>query len=198
VLQKIKHWPEQHLDQTKPDSKIGRAITYTLGNWDQRSGYVKDGKLEIDNNLAENKIRLLALGRKNFLFSGNHTAAQNAAMMYSFMGTCKANDVNPSKWLEAALEKLAYCASQDDYGELLRQNFMEVWLVGWVPNKGQIRPLVIAQIGGHKEIQFKVIPKNSHLAVVMNLKVIGVGIHSSIIVADQNPNTLSGCKSCAA
>jgi transposase len=74
----------------------------------------------------------LALGRKNFLFSGNHAAAQNAAMMNSFMATCKANDVNPSQWLEAALEKLPYCKSQDDYSRLLPQNFMEVWLVGWI------------------------------------------------------------------
>jgi hypothetical protein len=76
---------------------------------------------------------VLALGRKNFLFSGNHAAAQNAAMLYSFMGTCKANDVNPShQWLEVVLENLSYCKSQDDYSGLLRQNFMEVWLVGWI------------------------------------------------------------------
>jgi hypothetical protein len=68
--------------------------------------------------LAENKIRLLALGRKSFLFSGNHAAVQHAAMMYSFMGTCKANDVNPSQWLEVALEKLPHCTSQDDYRNL--------------------------------------------------------------------------------
>jgi transposase len=126
VWEKVKRWLEQHIYQTTPDSKIGRAIKYTLGNWNELSGYVKDGKLEIDNNLAENKICLLALGRKNFLFSGNHAAAQNAAMMYSFMGTCKANDVNPSKWLEGVLEKLPYCKSQDDYSRLLPQNFIEV------------------------------------------------------------------------
>jgi hypothetical protein len=54
--------------------------------------------------LSGKKIRLLALGRKNFLFSGNHAAAQNAAMLYSFMGTCKANDVNPSQGLKAVME----------------------------------------------------------------------------------------------
>jgi hypothetical protein len=76
----------------------------------------------------------LALGRKSFLFSGNHAAAQNTAILYSFMGTCKANEVNPGhQWLEVALEKLSYCTSQDDYSGLLRQNFMEVWLVGWIP-----------------------------------------------------------------
>jgi hypothetical protein len=78
----------------------------------------------------------LALGRKNFLFSGNHATAQNAAMMHSFMGTCHANDVNPSKWLEAVLEKLPYCKSQDDYSRLLRQNFIEVQLPGWIQTDG--------------------------------------------------------------
>jgi transposase len=105
--------------------RSGIAINHTRQQ-NRKSHKVYLGKLEIDNNLAENKIRLLALGRKNFLFSGNHAAAQNAAMMHSFMGTCKANDINPRKWLEAALEKLPYCKSQDDYSRLLPQNFREV------------------------------------------------------------------------
>lgn len=51
--------------------------------------------LEPDNNLIENKIRPLALGRKNYLFAGSHEAAQRIAMMYTFLGTCAANEVNP-------------------------------------------------------------------------------------------------------
>jgi len=126
VLEQIKLWLDEQVYQTTPDSKIGKAIGYMLGHWNKLSGYVKHGKLEIDNNLAENKIRLLALGRKNFLFSGNHNAAQNAAMMYSFLGTCKANQVNPNQWLELAIQQLPYCKSTEDYSRLLPQNFMEV------------------------------------------------------------------------
>ena len=81
--------------------------------------------IEIDNNLVENKIRLLALGRKNYLFSGNHNAAQNAAMMYSFLGTCKAHNINPLKWLPYAISELPYCKTREDYLKLLPNNFTQ-------------------------------------------------------------------------
>ena len=74
---------------------------------------MEDGRLELDNNLIENKIRPLALGRKNYLFAGSHSlsrfigkAAQRIAMMYTFPGTCAANDVNPFEWLKTTLEKI--------------------------------------------------------------------------------------------
>ena len=62
--------------------------------------------VELDNNLIENKIRPLALGRKNYLFAGSHDAAQRIAMMYSFFGSCKAHDINPYEWLKGILEKI--------------------------------------------------------------------------------------------
>jgi len=57
--------------------------------------YLEDGSLEIDNNLAENAIHAIALGRKNYLFAGSNRGAERAAMIYSFFATCKKNDVNP-------------------------------------------------------------------------------------------------------
>jgi len=62
--------------------------------------------LETDNNLAENAIRPIALGRKNYLFAGSERGAQRAAMFYSFFGTCKKNDINPFEWLKTTLEKI--------------------------------------------------------------------------------------------
>ena len=62
--------------------------------------------LEIDNNLVENAIRPTVLGRKNYLFSGSHEGAERSAMIYSFIGSCKMNDVNPEKWLSDILIKL--------------------------------------------------------------------------------------------
>lgn len=125
ILQEMKEWLDENINLVTPDSKIGKAIQYMVGQWAKLSCYANNGLVEIDNNLVENKIRLLALGRKNFMFSGNHTAAQNAAMMYSFMGTCKANDINPAKWLPYAIEKLPYCKTQEDYSKLLPQNFVD-------------------------------------------------------------------------
>ncbi len=65
------------------------------------------GNVEMDNNLIENKIRPLALGRKNYMFAGSHDGANRLAMMYSFMATCKANGINPYEWLKETLEQIA-------------------------------------------------------------------------------------------
>ena len=72
-----------------PKSAIGKAITYTVDRWDKLSAYLYDGSLEIDNNLVENAIRPLALGRKNYLFAGSHEAAKRAACIYSFFAMCR-------------------------------------------------------------------------------------------------------------
>jgi hypothetical protein len=83
--------------------------------------YLHDGSLEIDNNLTENAIRPVALGRKNYLFAGSARGAERAAMFYSFFGTCKKNNVNPFDWLKRVLEDIpTYKVSK--LHELLPQN----------------------------------------------------------------------------
>lgn len=82
-----------------PKSAIGKAIVYTLDRWDKLSAYLHDGSVEIDNNLVENAIRPLALGRKNYLFAGSHDAAKRAASIYSFFAMCRKEEVNPFEWL---------------------------------------------------------------------------------------------------
>ncbi len=106
VLQSLHDWLKENLRQVLPKSLIGEAIAYSLGRWGKLSIYATDGKLEIDNNLVENVIRPVALGRKNYLFAGSHEAAQRSAMLYSFMGTCKLRDVEPLQWLKTTLTKL--------------------------------------------------------------------------------------------
>ncbi len=61
----------------------------------------------MDNNLIENSIRPLALGRKNYLFAGSHAGAQRAAMLYSFFASCKRLGVDPRNWLRDVLERIA-------------------------------------------------------------------------------------------
>lgn len=95
VLDKMEAWLRKHLIQVPPKSALGMAIAYTLNLWPRLIRYIDDGRFQIDNNLIENSIRPLALGRKNYLFAGSHDAAQNAAMMYSFLATCKINNVEP-------------------------------------------------------------------------------------------------------
>jgi hypothetical protein len=68
--------------------------------------YVLDGKYNIDNNGAENGVRSLALGRKNYMFCGNNESAERTAIIYSLLGTCKLAGVNPTEWLTDVLNRL--------------------------------------------------------------------------------------------
>ena len=80
---------------------------------------------QIDNNLVENTIRPLALGRKNYMFCGNHDAAENAAIMYSLLGCCAASDVNPREWLTDVLTRIPYYNNDYslDLADLLPHNW---------------------------------------------------------------------------
>ena len=89
-----------------PRNVLQKAIHYTLKQWDELIVYTQDCILEIDNNLVENIIRPIALGRKNYLFAGSHDAAQRSAVIYSILACCKANDINPLAYLSDILDKL--------------------------------------------------------------------------------------------
>ena len=106
LLKQIKTWIEQENLKVLPQSAIAKAMRYYLRQYPKLEAILLDPRLKLDNNLIENKIRPLALGRKNYLFAGSHKAAQNTAMLYSFFGSCKANNVNPMAWLNDVLEKL--------------------------------------------------------------------------------------------
>jgi len=100
ALTEIKEWLHQNSTKVLPASLIGKAINYTVGMWPRLERYITDGRFEIDNNLIENAIRPIALGRKNYLFAGSHNAARNAALIYSVLATAKYHDVNPAAYLE--------------------------------------------------------------------------------------------------
>ena len=85
---------------------MGQAFTYAQNQWPTLVTLFQDGRLLIDNNHIENKIRPLALGRKNYLFAGSHEAAQRAAMIYSFMASCKEHQINPYQWLKDTLDRI--------------------------------------------------------------------------------------------
>ena len=106
LLMELKKWVDEKSIAVLPKSPIGKAMRYTINQWDKIMNIFTDGRIELDNNLIENKIRPLALGRKNYLFAGSHKAAERIAMMYSFFATCKANNVNPQEWLKATLKRL--------------------------------------------------------------------------------------------
>jgi transposase len=106
ILKTLGEWMTREYSSVLPKSSIGVAIHYSLQRWKKLCLYITDGKLEIDNNLVENALRPIAVGRKNYLFAGSHRAAQNAAMLYSFLGTCKINEVNPYEWMQDVLNRI--------------------------------------------------------------------------------------------
>lgn len=106
ILVELKQWLDDQARQVLPSSAIGKAIAYALGRWPALKRYIEDGRFEIDNNLVENSIRPVAIGRKNYMFAGSHDAAQRMAMMYSFMATCKINGVEPFAWLKDTLTRI--------------------------------------------------------------------------------------------
>jgi len=106
ILEELGEWMKNQLPDVLPKSSIGKAITYSLSLWNRLIRYTENGQWEIDNNLVENSIRPVALGRKNYLFAGSHQAARHAAIMYSFLGTCKINEVEPYAWLKEVLKRI--------------------------------------------------------------------------------------------
>lgn len=90
-----------------PKSPIGKAISYTATRLTYLEKYLTDGKLEIDNNLIENSIRPIALGRKNYLFAGSEKAAQYAGLFYSLLATCKAHNIDPATYLFDVIETIS-------------------------------------------------------------------------------------------
>lgn len=94
-------------------SKVSRksvwaeAIHYALNHWPALVRYAGDGRIEIDNNAAERALRGIALGRKNYLFSGSDAGGERAAALYSLIGTAKLNGLDPEAYLRSALERIA-------------------------------------------------------------------------------------------
>jgi Transposase IS66 family len=97
LLVNLKAWVEEQSDYVTPQSPIGKAMAYMQTQWPKIMEVFNNGRYELDSNLIENKIRPLALGRRNYLFAGSHDGAQRIAMMYSFFGSCAANGINPVK-----------------------------------------------------------------------------------------------------
>ena len=122
LLQRFGQWMKEQYVQTLPKSTIGKALGYSIERWNELSIYATDAKLNIDNNPVENSIRPVAIGRKNYLFAGSHEAAQRSAMLYSLLGTCKLNGINPFIWLRETLRRIA-THPINKIEELLPQNF---------------------------------------------------------------------------
>ena len=124
VILQFEKWMYEAATRSSKNSRIGKAIGYTLPLLPRLSRYVNDGRFRIDNNLVENAVRPLALGRKNFLFCGNHDAAARAAIVYSLVDSCKALGIDPREWLENVLLRIS---ENENNREALRELLPDKW-----------------------------------------------------------------------
>jgi transposase len=107
LLESLKQWLEDTLGKLSRKSDTALAVRYALGRWEALLRYVDDGGIEIDNNSAERALRVVALGRKNYLFAGSDAGGERAAAIYSLIGTAKLNDIDPEAYLRDVLTRIA-------------------------------------------------------------------------------------------
>ena len=125
VLEKFKAWLLKRKEEVPPGLLLGKAIQYSLDQWDKMAAYLESPYLTPDNNACENAIRPFVIGRKNWLFCQSPDGAESSCGMYTLIQTAKQNDLVPFKYLMALLEKAPYASSHEDWEKLLPWNIFK-------------------------------------------------------------------------
>lgn len=107
LLEDLHAWLRQTLSKLSQRSALAEAIRYATTRWPALTRYVDDGRIEIDNNAAERALRVVALGRKNYLFAGSDAGGERAAAIYSLIGSAKLNGIDPEAYLRYVIERIA-------------------------------------------------------------------------------------------
>jgi transposase len=114
LLSDFQRWLEAESPKLLPKNPIRQAMDYTLGNWSALSRYIESGRLAIDNNAAENSLRGICLGRKNWLFCGSDRGGRAAAVYFSLIASCKRHEIDPFAYLRDILRRLPTLTSSPD------------------------------------------------------------------------------------
>ena len=122
ILDEFKTWLDENVKRVPPQSVLGKAINYSLNQWERLSNYTKCGYLKPDNNIVENAIRPFVLGRKNWLFAGSPKGAESSSIFFSIIETAKANKLEPYQYLRYILNCIPFCSTDADYDNLLPYN----------------------------------------------------------------------------
>lgn len=107
LLARYREWLVAQRARLPPRGGLSKAFGYTLGHWQALARFTADGRLEADNNAAENLLRGVALGRKNYLFAGSDAGGENAAIVYTLIETAKLNGIEPFAYLSDVLARIA-------------------------------------------------------------------------------------------
>lgn len=109
LLESLHSWLLNTLAQLSQGSALAKAIRYAVkpAHWPALIYYCTDGQVEIDNNAAERSLRTVALGRRSYLFAGSDAGGERAAAMYTLIGSCKLNKIDPESYLRYVFERIA-------------------------------------------------------------------------------------------
>ena len=107
LFESMRRWLEDSRLQLAPKSETAAAIRYVLSLWDSLSRYLDDGRIELDNLIAERALRPVAVGRRNYLYAGSDNGGQRAAILYSLIGTARLNGLDPEAYLRYVLSRIA-------------------------------------------------------------------------------------------
>ena len=116
-------WLDEQRSRVSPRSRLGEKLTYIANQWDGLLVFLYDGRVEMDSNFVENRIRPIKLTAKNALFAGHDEGASAWGRIATLIETCKMNGVEPYAWLKSTLEKIAAGHPQSRIRELLPWNF---------------------------------------------------------------------------
>ena len=122
ILAEIKTVLDEYKNQVLPKSPMGKAITYALNQWQVLNRYIDDPILDIDNNLSERTLRMVVIGRKNYMFAGSEAGAWRAAIIYSLVASCKLNEIDPFRYFRDVLARVSTHPA-DKIDELLPSNW---------------------------------------------------------------------------
>ena len=122
LLDDLKTWMEAQRRRASSKTALGKALRYALTRWEALTRYADDGRLAIDNNVAERLMRGIAVTRKNFLFLGSDKGGDRAAVLYTLIETAKLNGLNPEAYLAHAIDQLARGHLASRLSELLPWN----------------------------------------------------------------------------
>jgi hypothetical protein len=107
LLEKFFDWGKATVVKLSGKLELAKAFRYTIDRREALTRFVTDGRLEVDNNVAENAMCGVALGRKNYLFCGSDSGGERAASIYTLVATAKLNGLNPEAYLRDVLTKIA-------------------------------------------------------------------------------------------
>ncbi|WP_026988935.1 IS66 family transposase [Fodinicurvata sediminis] len=119
LMAEFEQWLAAQRARLSGKSRLGEKLAYISKHWEGLQCFLQDGRVEIDSNAVENRIRPLALNRKNALFAGHHEGARNWGIIASLIETARMNDLEPFAWLKATLEDIARGHPQARLDDLL-------------------------------------------------------------------------------